>query len=116
MCQGIAPVFNFILLFHVFGVLRSVPQTATLLVATMVLSFTVEGVARGGGASYSIPMFIPAGIPVEGVVLLKAVRSIPDLFTTVLNVTADMSAATILSRGARAREPAVPPALVPMWS
>ncbi len=33
--------------------------------------------------------------------MLNAVDAIPDIFKTLLNVTADMSAATILSRGLR---------------
>ena len=44
-----------------------------------------------------------AGIPLEGVVILEAVDAIPDIFKTVLNVTGDMSAATILSRSERRR-------------
>ena len=47
-----------------------------------------------------------AGIPIEGIIVLEAVDTIPDIFKTLLNVTGDMSAATILSRS-MPREPIV---------
>jgi Na+/H+-dicarboxylate symporter len=39
------------------------------------------------------------GIPAVGIGLLMAVDAIPDMFATTLNVTADMTAAAIVSRG-----------------
>jgi Na+/H+-dicarboxylate symporter len=43
-------------------------------------------------------------MPIEGVVILEAADTIPDVIKTILNVTGDMSVATILDR------PAVDPA------
>jgi Na+/H+-dicarboxylate symporter len=55
-----------------------------------------------------LPAYLAAGIPIEGVMLLSAVDAVPDLFKTVLNVTADLSVAAIVGRrsGVHAREPA----------
>ena len=50
----------------------------------------------------TLPAYIAAGLPIEGIVLAEAVETIPDIFKTVLNVTGDLSAATLLSRGQRA--------------
>jgi Na+/H+-dicarboxylate symporter len=43
-----------------------------------------------------------AGIPIEAVVIVDTIESVPDVFQTVLNVTGYMSAATLLSRSSRA--------------
>jgi Na+/H+-dicarboxylate symporter len=42
-------------------------------------------------------LFVAAGIPIQGPLVLDALDAIPDLFKTLLNVTADLSAATILT-------------------
>ena len=46
----------------------------------------------------TLPFYLAAGLPIQGIVLLNAVDSIPDVFKTLLNVTADMSVATIVAR------------------
>jgi Na+/H+-dicarboxylate symporter len=53
-------------------------------------------------------------VPIEGVIILEAVETIPDIFKTLLNVTGDMSVATILTRRRRyAQVAAADSALVP---
>jgi len=49
----------------------------------------------------SIPAYLAAGIPLEGVVLLNAIAPITDVFETLVNVTGDMAAAVIVTRGVR---------------
>jgi len=61
------------------------------------------------GTVRSIPAYVALGIPIEGVVILDAMEAIPDVFKTVVNVTADMSVAAILSRGERAAAAAPAP-------
>ncbi len=96
--QVISPTFKFLFLAHVFGIPLGVGEMATFLLVTLLLSFGVAGVPRGGGGFRTLPLYVAAGIPIEGVVLLEAVKTIPDVFMTVLNVTADLSVATILGR------------------
>jgi Na+/H+-dicarboxylate symporter len=48
-----------------------------------------------------VPVLLAAGIPAEGAGLLLAVDTIPDMFRTTTNVTGDMVAAVILSKGQR---------------
>src|SRR5204862_5641818 len=72
-------------------------QLAVFLVTHVILSFSTIGIPAHGSLN-SLPAYMAAGIPIEGVVILTAVDAIPDIFKTLLNVTADMSAATILSR------------------
>jgi Na+/H+-dicarboxylate symporter len=99
--QAISPLFKFILLSHVYGIPIGVREIGVFAFAAILLSFGVAGIPRGNGGSSSLPLYLAAGIPVEGVILLEAVKSIPDIFMTTLNVTADMSVATVLSRRSR---------------
>jgi len=46
-------------------------------------------------------LYLAAGIPLEGYILLKAVDAIPDIFKTLLNVTEVMAVATIVAKKAR---------------
>jgi Na+/H+-dicarboxylate symporter len=65
--------------------------------ANLMLSFGSPGIPSGG-FMISLPFYLAAGAPIEGVVLLRAVDAVPDIFKTVVNVTADMTAATIVER------------------
>jgi Na+/H+-dicarboxylate symporter len=60
-------------------------------------------VPNGGSAFKTLPAYLAAGLPIEGIIIAEAVETIPDIFKTVLNVTGDMSAATVLSRASRVR-------------
>jgi proton glutamate symport protein len=104
--QSVSSVFKFVFLAHVFGVSLTVGQQASFLLLVILLSFATLGLPRGGGGGFkTLPAYIAAGIPVEAVVVIEAVKTIPDLFMTVLNSTAYMSAATVLSRGVREARP-----------
>jgi len=97
---------------HVFQVPLGVSQWAAFLVTQLILSFSTAGIPSVGTIR-SIPAYLAAGVPIEGVVILDAVEAIPDIFKTLINVTADMSAVTILSRrdrvGPVAASEAAPP-------
>ncbi len=87
---------------HVFGVPLSATGVATFLVTIVIMTFSRVGVPGGGSAFRSLPAYLALGLPIEGIVILEAVDAIPDIFKTIINVTGDMSAAAILSRGERA--------------
>lgn len=95
-----APLRLFVLA-KVYDIPLSAGTVAIFLVTIIVLSFGTVGLPSGLLAIPTLPAYMAAGIPIEGVVILEAVDAIPDVFKTVLNVTADMSAATILSRSER---------------
>lgn len=97
-----APLRLFVLA-KVYEIPLSAGTVAIFLVTIIVLSFGTVGLPSGLLAIPTLPAYMAAGIPIEGVVILEAVDAIPDVFKTVLNVTADMSAATILSRSERRR-------------
>ena len=74
-------------------------RTTTVFVVTIILlSFGTVGLPSGVLPIPTLPAYMAAGIPIEGVVILEAVDAVPDIFKTVLNVTGDMIAATILAR------------------
>jgi Na+/H+-dicarboxylate symporter len=64
------------------------------------LSFAGPGVPRGAFIILT-PMFVQIGLPPEGIGILIAIDAIPDTFATVLNVTGDLAAATIVAGGER---------------
>lgn len=78
------------------------PETILVFIATEVIfSMSAAGIPNSGaaGGGYRmLPVFAAAGIPVEGVIILDSVETIPDIFETMANVTGQMSSATILTR------------------
>lgn len=102
--QAIYPLFQFILLTNVYGIAIGLREISVFAFAAILLSFGVAGIPRGNGGTSSLPLYLAAGIPIEAVVLLEAAKTVPDIFMTTLNVTADMSVATVLSRRSRSRD------------
>jgi proton glutamate symport protein len=100
--RTISSTTKLLFLAHVFDVPLGAPELATFLVSALILSFSSVGVPGGGSAFRTLPAYLAAGVPIEGIVILEAVDTIPDIFKTLTNVTGDMSAATILSRTERA--------------
>lgn len=62
------------------------------------LSFTVPGIPGGGLIATAPAVFAFLGLPAEGVGMLIALDTIPDMFRAPANVTADLAVATILAR------------------
>ncbi len=82
---------------RLYGVSLGAADIAQIVTAGALLSFAVPGVPVGGLLLLT-PVFASMRLPVEGVGILMAADLLPDIFRTVLNVTADMAVATILSR------------------
>jgi proton glutamate symport protein len=101
--RTISSPVKLLFLAHVYGIPMPPATVATFVVTVIILSFTSVGLPGGGVAFKTLPAYLAAGVPIEGVVILEAVETIPDIFKTVLNVTADMSAAVLLSRSSRSR-------------
>jgi Na+/H+-dicarboxylate symporter len=70
----------------------------TMVVTSLLASFTVPGVP-GGGVIAAVPVLMAVNLPVEGIGILLAVDTIPDIFRTTGNVTANVGAAVVLARG-----------------
>lgn len=101
--RPISAVVKLMLVAHLYGIpLR--PTTLVIFLATvMIISFTAPGIPQSGPGLKTIPAYLAAGVPIEGIIVIEAVESIPDIFKTLLNVTGDMTAATLLTRSHRSQ-------------
>ena len=94
--------FNLLFISSMFGMHLSTPFMLTFTATMLLLSFTTAGIPSGG-AFMSLPFYMSLGIPIEAFALFKVADAVPDIFKTILNVTADMTVATIVARFATAR-------------
>lgn len=94
---------KYLFLAHVFGVPLSPGQTISFMVTVLLINFTELGLPRGGVPFRTIPAYVAAGIPVEGLVILQVANDLEDYPDTVANATGMFAAATVLSRSDRAR-------------
>ena len=90
---------------RLYGIDLSSAQILTIVVTAIITSFSIPGIP-GGSIIAMVPVLSSVGLPVEGIGILLGVDTIPDMFRTATNVTGHLAAATIVSRGATAPEPA----------
>jgi Na+/H+-dicarboxylate symporter len=83
---------------RLYGVDLSIAQLATVVLTVVVTTFSVPGIPAGS-IIVMVPVLLAAGLPVEGMGILLGADTIPDMFRTATNVTADMSAGVVLGRG-----------------
>ena len=84
---------------RLYGVTLGTSSLVAIAFTSVVLSLTLPGVPQGAVLLIA-PMLSTYGIPVEGVALLIAADTIPDLFGTMTNVTADLVAGAVVGRQA----------------
>lgn len=101
--RAISAPLQLYFLTHLYGLPLRPGYVLSFTLTAVLLSFTSAGIPGGGESLVTLPLYLAAGIPVEGVILLKAVDAIPDIFKTLVNVTADMSVAVLVARFAGAR-------------
>ena len=85
---------------YFYGITLEPLHLLTMVVTSVLAAFTVPGVP-GGGVIAAMPVLMAVGLPVEGIGILLAVDTIPDIFRTTANVTGVMGAAVVLARGER---------------
>lgn len=95
--MGVSHPFMLLFLASAFAVALSPVAIVTFVASILLFSFATPGIPGGNPGVATLPIFLSAGIPIEGVLILDAVDAIPDIFKTVINVTGDLSAATILT-------------------
>lgn len=93
----VANPFSFFLLSRLYNLPIELPNVLLFLGMMMITSFGSPGLPQTGNV-YSLPVFLAAGIPLEGVVLLKALDAIPDVFKTILNVTETATVTSVAFR------------------
>jgi len=99
--RTISSTAKLLFLAHIYGIALSPATLASFLLTVLVLSFSTVGLPGGASAFKTAPAYLAAGIPIEALVITEAAETIPDLFKTLLNVTANMGVAVLLSRGVR---------------
>jgi Na+/H+-dicarboxylate symporter len=85
---------------RLYGIELGPVEIAVIAAAIGLLSFYSPGIPSGG-LFVMTPVYLSLGLPVEGIGILIALDMIPDMFITTANVTADMTAAVVLSRAGR---------------
>ncbi len=80
-----------------YGVALHTTAVVTIALTGVALSLTIPGVPQGAQLLLA-PLLVTYGIPAEGIALLIAVDTIPDLFGTFANVTGDLVVATVVAR------------------
>ena len=107
---AISQTFEVIFLTAVYGLEPTPGFIISFVLTTLILSFASAGIPSGSKL-LSWPIFLAAGVPVEALVVLKVIDAIPDIFKTLLNVTADLSVTVIVQRFAGAPVATPVPAL-----
>lgn len=92
---------------RLYGVDMTTARLATIVVTVVVTTFSVPGIPAGSIITM-VPVLMAAGLPVEGIGILLGADTIPDMFRTTSNVTADMVAAVAV--GGREKERSDPAA------
>jgi Na+/H+-dicarboxylate symporter len=93
----VSSFLKILFLAHLYGIGLD-PAFMLLFVGTQILtSPSVPGIPSGGYVM-TLPLYVAVGIPVEGVILLKAMDAVPDIFKTLLNSTAYMTSAVVVAR------------------
>lgn len=101
ICTPITFAGATLFLSQLYGVHLGLAKLATVSLAGVLIGFTIPGVPQGGILVLG-PLLANIGLPAEGVGLLIAADTVPDLFATLANVTGDMTSAVLLQRfGAR---------------
>jgi Na+/H+-dicarboxylate symporter len=90
-------VVGVIFLARLYGVTLATSALVGLVITGVATSFAVPGIPSGA-LFILAPVLVSLGIPAEGVGILIAVDTIPDIFKTILSVTGHMTAATVLAR------------------
>src|SRR5262249_25703320 len=99
--RPISAIVKLMLVAHVYGIQLRPTAIMVFLATVVIISFTAAGIPQSGPGLKTLPAYVAAGVPIEGIIVLEAVEAIPDIFKTMLNVTGDMSAATLLTRSQR---------------
>ncbi len=85
---------------HLNGIALGLPQLALIVAFAALNNLVIAGLSNQISlfASYT-PIAIAVGVPIELLPLFLAVGTIPDMFATTANTTADLAVTTVLTEG-----------------
>ncbi len=96
---AVAMPVGVLFLARLYGATLSTPQLASMVFTVILSTFAVPGVP-GGSIIAMVPVLAAVNLPIDGIGILLAVDTIPDMFRTTANVTGSMALAAILRRQA----------------
>ena len=98
--SAVAQTVSVVFVAHLFGVALGPLQLATVAITIALTTFSIPAIP-GGSILVLVPVLLAAHVPAEGIGVLLGVDTIPDMFRTTGNVTADLSVAVVLGRSRR---------------
>ena len=98
---AVAMPVGVLFLARLYGVAMTPAQLASIVFTTILSSFAVPGIP-GGSIIAMVPVLAAANVPVDGIGILLAVDTIPDMFRTTENVTGSLTVAAVVGRVADA--------------
>jgi proton glutamate symport protein len=93
-------VISAVFLGQLYGVTVGFTTLVWVLITAVLISFSVPGIPSASLFMLA-PVLVSLGLPPEGVGLLIAVDTIPDMFNTLANVTGHMASTTVIARDDR---------------
>jgi Na+/H+-dicarboxylate symporter len=92
---AVAMPVGVLFLARLYGATLSPSQLASVVFTVVLSSFAVPGVP-GGSIIAMVPVLAAVNLPVDGIGILLAVDTIPDMFRTTANVTGSLALAAVL--------------------
>ena len=90
-------VISAVFLGQLYGVTVGFTALVWVLITAVLISFSVPGIPSAS-LFMMAPVLVSLGLPAEGVGLLIAVDTIPDMFNTLANVTGHMASTTVIAK------------------
>jgi proton glutamate symport protein len=94
---AVAMPVGVLFLARLYGATLSPAQLASVVLTVILSTFAVPGVP-GGSIIAMVPVLAAVNLPIDGIGILLAVDTIPDMFRTTENVTGSMTLAAVLGR------------------
>jgi proton glutamate symport protein len=94
---AVAMPVGVLFLARLYGATLSPAQLASVVFTVVLSSFAVPGVP-GGSIIAMVPVLAAVNLPIDGIGILLAVDTIPDMFRTTANVTGSLTVAAVLRR------------------
>jgi len=96
---AVAQPVGVLFLARLYGIALSPAQLASVVFPVMLTTFAVGGIP-GGSIIAMVPILAAVNLPIEGIGILLAVDTIPDMFRSAANATGSMTLAAVLRRRA----------------
>src|SRR5206468_4841570 len=97
---AVAQPVGVLFLARLYGVTVGPAEVASIVFTVVLTSFAVPGIPFGSIIAM-VPVLNAANVPVEGIGILLAVDTIPDMFRTTENVTGSLALAAVLATATR---------------